>query len=89
MSSSPGFDLDPEIMPYSVSPERWGVLSSVALLTIANNILWISYAAVNTASAAYYEKTSADIDLLTTVSFIIGIPFCLASTYVVDKKGIK
>ena len=70
-------------------PRRWLVLTSVSLLTLANNILWISFASVNTVCAKYFGKSSSDVDFLSTVSFLTGIPFCLASTYIIDKYGLK
>ncbi len=74
---------------YKVYPSRWGVLVAVALLTVANNTLWISYAAINTIAADYYHKDPGQIDMLTTVSFVIGIPLCLLSTWIVNKLGLR
>ena len=74
---------------YKVYGQRWVVLICVALLTIANNALWISFATVNSKAAKYFNKTSAEIDLLSTISFIVGIPFCLLSTWIVDRLGLR
>ena len=74
---------------YKVYFRRWIVLICVVLLTIANNALWISFASVNSKAAEYFGKTSTEIDLLSTVSFIVGIPFCLISTWVVDRLGLR
>ncbi len=74
---------------YRVYRSRWGILWSTALMSVANNILWISFASVNTQSADYYEKSGADIDFMTTISFIVGIPVCAATTYTVNKYGLK
>ncbi len=65
------------------------MLAATALMTVANNILWISFASVNTQAADYYDKSGADIDLMTTISFIIGIPVCAASTWIVNNMGLR
>ena len=74
---------------YRTYPSRWGMLGATALMTVANNILWISFASVNTQAADYYDKSGADIDLMTTISFMIGIPVCAASTWIVNNLGLR
>lgn len=74
---------------YQDYPARWSVLLAVVMLNIANNALWISYSSVATQSADYYEKEVSDIDWLGTIGFLVGIPFCLVSTWVVDRFGIR
>ena len=68
---------------------RWGVLLTVFLLNISNNALWISFSAVADKSAEYYGKTLNDIDWLGTIGFLAGMPVCLASTWGVDKLGLR
>ena len=75
---------------YEVYSIRWMVLLSVTLLNLSNNALWISYASVAPVSADYFDKDiNTDIDLLSTISFYVGIPMCIISTYVVDAFGFK
>ena len=75
---------------YEVYGIRWLVLLSVTLLNLSNNALWISYASVAPVSADYFDKDiNTDIDLLSTISFYVGIPMCIISTYVVDALGFK
>lgn len=70
-------------------PSRWGMLMTVFCLNLANNALWISYSSVATISAEYYKKDVGAIDLLSSIGFFVGIPTCLASTWIVDKLGLK
>lgn len=65
------------------------VLITATLLSLASNSLWISYSAVAEVSTEYFDKTVNEIDLLATISFIVGIPMCLVSTYVVDVVGFR
>ena len=68
---------------------RWGVLISVFLLNLANNALWISFSSVSDKSAIYYGKDFEAIDWLGTIGFIVGIPMCLASTWIVERFGLR
>lgn len=74
---------------YRDYPARWGVLLTVFLLNISNNALWISFSAVTDKSANYYNKTLNDIDWLGSIGFFVGIPTCLASTWVTDYFGLR
>jgi hypothetical protein len=62
---------------------------AVFFLNISNNALWISYSSVADLTARYYDKEISDVDLLSSIGFFVGIPFCLASTWIVDKRGLK
>lgn len=68
---------------------RWGVLLTVFSLNIANNALWISFSAVADLSAKYYKKDFSAIDWLGTIGFMVGIPTCLASTWICDRFGLR
>ncbi len=68
---------------------RWLVLLAVYSITVSSNILWISFATVNTVAAGYFNKSPAAVDMLTTISFVIGMPMCILSTYLVKKWGLK
>lgn len=75
---------------YQKYSSRWLVLLTVTMLNLSNNALWISYSAVANVSADYFQKdVNTDIDLLSTISFYVGIPMCLVSTYVVDALGFR
>jgi TRAP-type mannitol/chloroaromatic compound transport system permease small subunit len=74
---------------YVAYRSRWLVLATVFLVTAANNILWISFATINTIAASYFNKSPTDVDLLTTISFIVGLPASLSTTYLIKKTGLK
>ena len=59
------------------------------MLNLSNNALWISYSAVANVATEYFQKSVNEIDLLATISFYVGIPMCLVSTYVVDALGLR
>ena len=74
---------------YKVYPKRWGVLFTVFLFNVANNVIWISFSAVATTAAEYFEKPISQIDLLSSISFFVGIPFCLGCTVIIDRLGLR
>ena len=50
---------------------------------------WISYGAVNSKCAVFYQRSTEEITRIITVSYAIGVPFCLVATYVVTKCGLR
>lgn len=82
-------DLQDTSAEFVLYKRRWLVLIALTLLNLSNNALWISYSAVADITAAYFETTADQVDWLGTISFLVGIPMCVASTYVVDTWGFK
>lgn len=74
---------------YRMYPSRWGVLATTFILSIANNLLWITFSPVATTAAEYYDKSVDMIDLLSSIGFIVGMPFCILSSFIVSKLGLK
>ena len=82
-------DTQSEPENYRMYPSRWGVLLTVMMLVISSNLIWITFSPVSTKAAAYYDVEVGAIDLLSSVSFVIGIPFYFTSTFIVSKKGLR
>ena len=78
-----------EVNQYRDYPSRWGVLATVFCLNLANNALWISFSSIATTAAEYYGNSVSDVDWLGTIGFIVGIPMCLISTWIVDRFGLR
>ena len=74
---------------YKLYPSRWGVFLTVVMFNLSNNCLWISFSAVSTKAAQFYNVTVDDIDLLTSIFLYVGIPCCFALTWVIDKFGLR
>ena len=68
----------------TVYKRRWFVLSTVALLNISTNALWMSYPSVTNIVSEYFEKSINAVDLLGTISLYVGIPCCLLVTFIYD-----
>ena len=74
---------------YKMYPSRWGVFLTVFLFPMTNDCLSISFPIVATKAAEYYEVDVKDIDALASVYFYIGIPCCLAVTWIIDRFGLR
>ena len=40
-------------------------------------------------TAQYYNQPGERMDLIPTVSYGLGVPFCMIATYVVERFGLK
>jgi len=74
---------------YTLYQRRWLVLLTVGALNLGNNALWISYSSIADTTAQYFKVSVDEVDLLGTISFIVGIPVCLVATYSVNALGLK
>ncbi|XP_023348071.1 major facilitator superfamily domain-containing protein 7-b [Eurytemora carolleeae] len=74
---------------YILYKRRWFILGSLAMLNLSNNALWISYSAVADVTAEYFKITADEVDLLGTISFMVGIPMCLVAAYITNTFGLK
>lgn len=75
-----------EIVLYS---RRWWYLLAVILLNFANYGHWVAFASVTKMSAKYYDQQGDKVDLITLLSYIVGIPFCVFATYAIETYGLK
>ena len=74
----------PSSSDYKVYRRRWFVLTTVALLNISTNALWMSYPSVANVVSEYFNKSINAVDLLGTISLYVGIPCCLLVTFIYD-----
>ena len=74
---------------YKMYPSRWGVLLTMFLFDMCNNCFNVSFPIVATKAAEYYDVDVKDIDLLASVYFYIGIPFCFMLTWIIDHFGMR
>ena len=68
---------------------RWLILLAVYFLTIVNQILAISFAAINSKAASYFGRDPAQIDLLSSITYALGMPMCFISPYLIKKAGLR
>uniref|UniRef100_T1ISH1 Major facilitator superfamily (MFS) profile domain-containing protein n=1 Tax=Strigamia maritima TaxID=126957 RepID=T1ISH1_STRMM len=71
--------------PLIVYSSRWIVLAFVMAL----NLLWISFAPISNAAAIYYDVTIDAINWLSTVVFVVTIPFIVIASKLSNSKELK
>jgi FLVCR family MFS transporter 7 len=74
---------------YTAYPIRWVVLLFYGLLTIANAILWITFATIADISATYFSVDSTRINMLSIVYMITYPPGYILATWIFDKYGLR
>ena len=74
---------------YKLYPSRWGVVLTVVMFNLSNNCLWISFGAVGTKAAEFYEVEVDSIDWLSSIFLYVGIPTCFALTWINEKLGLR
>ena len=68
---------------------RWIVLLLFMFANITMQILWISFAPVNSLAQAFYGVDKLSIDLLALSFMIVYIPITFLSAWIIDKYGFK
>ncbi|MCX8124736.1 MAG: MFS transporter [Spirochaetes bacterium] len=68
---------------------RWIILFIFALLNIAIQIHWISFASITSEAAAYYNVTPLSIGLLSMLFMIVYVFISIPASYIIDTHGIK
>ena len=72
-----------------VSGYRWMMLLVFMLAVAANQLLWISFAPVTGAAAAFYGVSDLAIGLLSLVFMVVFIVVSLPASWVIDTYGIR
>ena len=68
---------------------RWVVLAAFMLVAIANQLLWITFAAVTGVAAQFYGTSDMAIGLLSLVFMIVFIVVSVPASWVIDTYGIR
>ena len=79
----------PKETTYIVYNRRWLVLAATAIPSFAASALWITYAPIISFVAVYYDKTQDQVNQLSVIGFVIGIPLSLIATWLVEKVGLR
>lgn len=74
---------------FKVYPYRWVVLASFMGVIAANQLLWITFAAVTTQSMQFYGVSDLAIGLLSLSFMVVYILVSFPAAWVIDKYGIR
>lgn len=65
------------------------MLSVFMLITVVNQMLWITFAAITSASKTYYGVSDMQIGMLSMCFMIVFIVISIPASWIIDKYGIK
>jgi MFS family permease len=75
--------------PFRAYGYRWIVLAAFAVIAVMNQVLWITFAPITSAAAAFYHTSDLMIGLLSMVFMVVFIVIFLPSAYVIDTRGFR
>ncbi|NPD88866.1 MAG: MFS transporter [Asgard group archaeon] len=78
-----------EISDYKVYSYRWIVLLLFGLVTLINQIIWITFAAITPSATSFYGQSTNAIFMLSLVFMIVYIPMNIPAALAIDKFGLK
>jgi len=78
-----------EQTPFRAYGYRWVVLAAFAVIAVMNQVLWITFAPITSAAAAFYHTSDLMIGLLSMVFMVVFIVIFLPSAYVIDTRGFR
>ncbi len=78
-----------EQAPFRAYGYRWIVLAAFAVIGVMNQVLWITFAPITSAAAAFYHTSDLMIGLLSMVFMVVFIVIFLPSAYVIDTRGFR
>jgi len=76
---------EPDIKVYAY---RWIVLAAFMVITVLNQLLWITFAPITSDAAAFYGTSDLVIGLLSMSFMLVYILFVLPSAWVIDTWGL-
>ena len=74
---------------YKVYPYRWIVLGLFGLVTLINQMIWITFAAIEPSATSFYLKGTNAILMFSLVFMIVYIPMNIPAAKAIDKFGLK
>ncbi len=78
-----------EQTPFRAYGYRWVILAAFAAIGVMNQVLWITFAPITSAAAAFYHVSDLMIGLLSMVFMIVFIILFLPSAYLIDTRGFR
>ena len=79
-----------EVPPiYQASCLRWLMLLAYGLATIANAVLWITFAPIASHTASYYHVSTNSVNLLSSVFMMAYLPGSLMAGYCFNRFGLR
>ena len=78
-----------ETTEYKVYGYRWVVLILFGLVTLINQVIWITFAAITPKAMTFYGQSKNAIFWLSLVFMIVYLPMNIPAAKALDKFGLK
>ena len=75
--------------PNKVYGYRWVVLAVFMLITVLNQMLWITFAPITKDAAAFYGVSDLSIGLLSLVFMVVYLLVSIPASWAIDTWGIR
>ncbi len=75
--------------PNKVYGYRWVVLAVFMLITVLNQMLWITFAPITKDAAAFYGVSDLSIGLLSLVFMVVYLVVSIPASWAIDTWGIR
>ncbi|XP_072108249.1 solute carrier family 49 member A3-like isoform X1 [Mobula birostris] len=74
---------------YRTYRRRWLILFATCALSCSNAMCWLTFAPVADQTARYFHISMDQVNWLSMVYLVVGIPFGFGSTWILDTLGLK
>eukprot|EP00794_Sanderia_malayensis_P009022 gene9022-9986_t len=75
--------------PYILYKRRWLILTVFSLISMSNEVIWISLSAINSITTKYFQVTAIAVDWLSMIYLLMFALVSALTTYLLDKCGLK
>jgi len=72
-------------LPRAPDRDRWGLIGAYALVASANQLLWLTFAPITTASARHYGVTESDIGWLSEIFPLLYVVLAVPAASLLDR----
>jgi len=73
---------------FQLYQKRWAILALFSLISMTNEVIWISLSSVTSIVEQYYRVDSIAINWLSLIYMVLYV-FVVLSSYILDKYGLK
>ncbi len=74
---------------FKVYPYRWVMLGVFMLIVAANQLLWITFAAITSAATSFYGVSDLSIGLLSLSFMVVYILVSIPASWAIDTYGVR
>ncbi len=89
MSDSRTSEIQPLLGKFILYKRRWLVLAVFSLVSMTNQVIWVSLSSISTIVERYYQVRSTAVNWLSMLFLAFFILFVVLSSYMLDRYGLR